>query len=222
MNSFNLAAYAGLLRFPSFVKISFLVGFLIMSVMGNAQLQWGVKAGLNLSTSTEGHGGSETKFGGYGGAKIWVPLGKRFFLEPELLFSGKGYRNQSYNEDRSAYRFNYITVPVLFSYLFDCKTRLLAGPEIGYLVNAKANYQGSGYNETRDIMSAISSKTDVGLAMGLDHQFTKRMHAEIRYVLGLTKVHQDYSYPSRTISVAGYNRVIQVGLAYDLAKKKSQ
>lgn len=222
-NRLKPTGHLGTFCFPSIIKSSSLSVFLLLlSMAGNSQLHWGVKGGLNLSTSTEAFGGARTRLAGNGGAKIWVPLGKRFFLEPELLFSGKGYRTKVSEEAKSAYRFNYISLPVLFSFLFDCKTRILAGPEIGYLVGAKRHYQSDELKVTSNIRPYISDKIEVGLAAGLNHQFTKRMHAEVRYVLGLTKLHQDYFASTTAISIAGYNRVIQIGLVYDLTKKKSQ
>ena len=58
---------------------------------------------------------------------------------------------------------------------------------------------------------------DLGLCAGIDLQFSKKLHAEIRYVHGVTKIYRPYApvFSSEKNDMIGYNRVLQSGLIYD-------
>lgn len=191
-------------------KIIYLLILLFTSIVSFSQVNFGIKGGLNISKSND----SKTRFAGYGGARLYVPISGKFSFDPEFLFSGKGFTIPGDDDQRTAYRLNYITTPLLFSYLFDCKTRLLAGAEVGYQLSAKMH--DSKDNETSDAKSEYPHSFDVGLAVGVDYKISKRLHAEVRYVHGLTTIHQ-LNFNGTTYN-NGYNRVFQVGMVYDLKK----
>src|SRR4051812_25034083 len=59
------------------------------------ELQFGIKAGFNYSNVYDTKGdqfNADPKFGLATGAFLAIPIGKYFGIQPELLFSQKGFR----------------------------------------------------------------------------------------------------------------------------------
>ena len=84
------------------------------------KLTFGLKAGLNLSNVYDSEGEefvSDSKFGLAAGAALAIPIGKYLGIQPEILFSQKGFQGQgkilgaNYNFTRTT---DFIDVPVLF------------------------------------------------------------------------------------------------------------
>lgn len=104
------------------------------------RLQFGIKAGANFS-NVYGTKGDEFqasgKFGFATGTFVSIPIGKFMGIQPELLFSQKGFKGTSRILDNT-YKFtrttSYIGVPLLFSFKPIKFLNLLAGPQYSYLV----------------------------------------------------------------------------------------
>jgi hypothetical protein len=104
------------------------------------RLQFGIKAGANFSNvfGTKGDEFKATgKFGFATGTFVAIPIGKFMGIQPELLFSQKGFKGTSRILDNT-YEFtrttSYIEMPLLFSYKPIKLLNLLAGPQYSYLV----------------------------------------------------------------------------------------
>jgi len=101
---------------------------------------FGVKAGLNLSNVYDSQGeqfNADPKLGLAAGIFVALPLGKYFGVQPEILFSQKGYKGtgsllgSSYSY---SYTSNYIDVPLLFAFKPVSLITILAGPQYSFLV----------------------------------------------------------------------------------------
>lgn len=75
-----------------------LLGALFLLHFGHAQVSGGLKAGLNAATIRAYRGAHQDsrdtinwRTGFQAGAFLQVPLSRRLFLQPELLYSLKGY-----------------------------------------------------------------------------------------------------------------------------------
>ncbi|HSC54586.1 MAG TPA: porin family protein [Phnomibacter sp.] len=189
-------------------KIICIPALLLISFVSFSQVGFGIKGGLNISKPKGIVEPKTARFAGYGGARLYVPLGNsKFSFDPELLFSAKGFTDDWIDNERKVFSYNYLTLPILFSYRFDCKTRLMAGGEVAYLLS-----------ENDDYLHTHTKNFDFGLAIGVDHEVAKRLHAEIRYVYGITKINSS-SYDGTTYH-NGNNRVFQIGMVYDLKNKQ--
>ena len=129
-----------------------LVTIAFMSYNGSAQengtdsrnkLQFGLKAGANLSNVYDTKGeefNADPKIGFVTGAFITIPIGKYLGIQPEILFSQKGFKasgrilGYNYEFTRTT---NFIDVPLLFSLKPSGNVSFLAGPQYSYLVKQK-------------------------------------------------------------------------------------
>lgn len=119
---------------------------------GNAQenrtdfrdrLLFGLKAGTNYSNVYDAQGeafNANPKFGLATGAFLAIPIGKYLGIQPELLFSQKGFQatgrilGSTYDFTRTT---SYIDVPLLFSFKPIEFLNLLAGPQYSYLLKQR-------------------------------------------------------------------------------------
>lgn len=108
------------------------------------KLTFGVKAGANLSNVYDSQGeqfNADSKLGLAAGIFVALPLGKYFGIQPEILFSQKGYKGSGsiLGSDYSfSYTSNYIDVPLLLAFKPISLITIVAGPQYSFLI--KDNY----------------------------------------------------------------------------------
>jgi hypothetical protein len=104
------------------------------------RLTLGVKAGVNYSNVYDAQGQdfvANPKLGFACGAFLTIPIGKYLGVQPEVLFSQKGFQatgsilGSSYNLTRTT---DYLDIPILFSLKPSEFLTLLAGPQFSYLL----------------------------------------------------------------------------------------
>ena len=152
--------------------------FTAVAVLGftfaNAQeTKFGAKAGLNMSNFT-GDAETDAKIGFYVGGFAEIKLTDKFAVQPEVLFSMLGAKDDNANYDS-----NYILVPVMAKYFVTEQLSLEAGPQIGFLMSAK--YDG---NDIKDFYTS----TDFGMNFGAGYDVTENINVGVRYSLGLSNV----------------------------------
>lgn len=110
-------------------------------------LSFGVKAGANLSNVYDTQGDefqADTKLGLAAGAFVTLPLTSFFGLQPEILFSQKGYRGSGsvlgvdYNFVRNT---SYIDIPLLLAFKTGDYVTLLFGPQYSYLISQNYTFK---------------------------------------------------------------------------------
>ncbi len=113
------------------------------------KLQFGLKAGVNLSNVYDTKGQeykAGSKIGLAAGAFLSIPIGKYFGIQPELLFSQKGFMAKG-SVFGSNYEFthttNYLDIPILFSLKPSEFFTLQAGPQYSYLMKQKNVFSNS-------------------------------------------------------------------------------
>ncbi|MHC1690795.1 MAG: porin family protein [Bacteroidales bacterium] len=108
------------------------------------KLSFGVKAGVNLSNVYDSQGeqfNADSKLGLAAGVFVALPLGKYLGIQPEILFSQKGYKGSGsiLGSDYSfSYTSNYIDVPLLLAFKPISLITIVAGPQYSFLI--KDNY----------------------------------------------------------------------------------
>ena len=120
------------------------------------KLQFGLKAGLNLSNVYDTKGDqfdAKAKLGFAGGAFIAIPIGTYLGVQPEFLFSQKGFQASGKIIDLT-YKFTrtttYIDVPILFALKPSEFITILAGPQYSYLINQKDVFSSSTINSDQE------------------------------------------------------------------------
>lgn len=165
-------------------------------------INWGIKAGVNYSTIS-----SEIEpdyiFGYHAGLTAEFKLSPKFALQPELLYSLEGARSEfefseegfTFSSDQKI-KLGYINLPVMAKYFVTPGLSLQAGPQIGYLVSAKNEYEiSSNFSEdfdmnesgTADIKDEVK-KIALGLNFGLGYEFQNNLFLQARYHVGLTDI----------------------------------
>jgi hypothetical protein len=136
-----------------------MVAITLMATTLNAQdnsldlrdkLQLGLKAGANFSNiydSKDQEFNADFKVGFAAGAFLAIPIGKYIGIQPEVLFSQKGYKSSG-TFLTVAYEFthttNYIDVPLLFTIKPSAFITLLAGPQYSFLIKQKDVFKSGG------------------------------------------------------------------------------
>lgn len=187
-------------------KVCIIIFATVSTMIASAQVQFGVKAGLNLSTLNysgpySGSPAYKTSFNA--GAFASIPIFTSFYLQPEITYSGEGFEETILGQ-ATQFETGYLNVPVLFKYQH--KTGLFAetGPQVGFLLSA--NNEVAGIRE--DVKSSYET-TDFSWAFGLGYKFTGiGLGIDARYNLGLTNIAKESQ--NGTFK----NSVFQLGLFY--------
>ncbi|MBX2922770.1 MAG: PorT family protein [Chitinophagaceae bacterium] len=138
-----------------------LISILIYQAM-SAQVQWGVKAGGNLSAmllkDESGYTNVKLRPGFHLGGTADLALSEKFALQPSLLLTSKGFTIDKnggaqylYGVDRIKFTSYYIELPVNFIFkpqVGNGKMLLGAGPYIAYGVGGRWKAEANGMSVT--------------------------------------------------------------------------
>ena len=140
------------------------------------KLRFGLKAGANYSNVYDTKGEAfhaDAKFGLAAGAFLAIPLNKYIGIQPEILFSQKGFQGSgillgsTYNFKRTL---NFIDVPILFALKPSEFITLLAGPQFSYLLKQKDVFTSSAtsYNQEQEFKNDNVRKNILCFTGGID------------------------------------------------------
>jgi hypothetical protein len=161
-------------------KVILMIAFVTISVTNsNAQsttVSFGIKAGTNYSNVYDSDNEdfvADGKFGFAAGAFVAIPLGKFIGIQPEILYSQKGFKSSgtyfgsTYEMTRTT---NFIDVPVLFAVKPIGQLTLLFGPQFSYLMKQKDEFTGGTISSTQqqDFDNDDITKNILGLTGGAD------------------------------------------------------
>ena len=132
------------------------------------KLTFGVKAGVNLSNVYDRKGQdfkTDGKFGLATGAFLAIPFGKYVGIQPEVLYSQKGFKTTGIlgNFTRTT---NYLDVPIFIALKPSPFITLLAGPQYSYLLKGKYDYKSSLLSS--QFTNDNARKSIWGLVAGID------------------------------------------------------
>ena len=174
--------------------------------------QYGVKAGLSLSTVTGGFGSalSTVKPGVILGAVASFPLGPRLSLRPELFFSQKGHQ-YSYSSSQAM---DYVDLPVMLRFS-PATSGVFAelGPQTGWLMYPRYLYTFDSSLTFRNF--------DVGYAGGVGYRLRGGWSFSLRYNGGfiplIIEEEDFYQHPIPKVR----NAALQLTASYVFARKKA-
>lgn len=187
-----------------------------------SKVTFGAKAGVNIATavfdeSVKNYVPSVSSVVGANfGFFVNLPMGSKFALQPELVYSMQGFDYVFDNEYLRAdikTKLNYINVPFNFQYKFIEKAYIEAGPQFDFLVGAKGDYTSK--DKSSNQVTTVNDKDlkdnykalVFGLNFGAGYKITNNISANVRYCLGLSPANDGNTISSK-------NRVIQIGAAY--------
>jgi Outer membrane protein beta-barrel domain len=141
----------------------------------------GPKVGYNYANvyDTQGENfNADGRVGFVAGVFFTIPVGKFIGIQPELLFSQKGFQatgillGSPYVLSRTT---NYIDVPVLFSVKPGRVITLLAGPQFSYLMRQKDAFESSTLNtaQAQEFRNDDIRKNTLSFLGGIDFNLNK-------------------------------------------------
>lgn len=201
----------------------------------NAQLRYGINAGLNRSTIkgqaagslqgvvdlTNGMINTQAKNGLYVGGFIEMPLGDAISIQPGVYYSQKGYALKG-NLTPDKFDFlgvnakaelqsHYIDIPVLFKAEVAKGLQVYAGPQVSYLVKSNlrmdAGLFGISLLNTKMDVTNNFNKADFGVVGGASYTFDNGFSINAGYDHGLSRL-------DRNSNLKSYNRTFKVGVGF--------
>jgi hypothetical protein len=154
---------------------------------GNSnEFYFGFKAGTNFSNVYDSKGDdfvADGKFGLVAGGFVSIPLGKHFGIQPEILFSQKGFKSKgkflgtAYQTTRTS---DYLDIPVLFALKPVDNLSILLGPQFSYLLQQKDEFTGGSLSgsQQKDFTNDNFRKNTLSFIGGADANLNN-------FVLGL-------------------------------------
>jgi hypothetical protein len=192
------------------MKKLFFVSVLIVCISSvQAQIRFGLKAGLNLATVSGTLNPAVTysmKLDFNGGLLVSIPLVAGVSLQPEVIYSGQG-ADLKVDSITGKYNFSLINVPVMLKFMTKSHFFAETGPQVGFLIGAKITSSGQSY----DVKSQLKT-ADFAWCLGIGYQLPVNLGIDVRYNLGLTNTtkNSDTSTGGGTVK----NGVIQIGVYY--------
>ena len=120
------------------------------------KLFFGLKIGTNYSNVYDTQGQdfvADSKFGLAGGGFVSIPIGTYFGVQPEVLYSQRGYKSSgtflgsSYSMTRTT---DYFDIPLLVAFKPIENLTLLFGPQFSYLMKQKDDFTGGSITSTQE------------------------------------------------------------------------
>jgi len=163
----------------------------------------GIKGGVNIyNIQNDNNINYDPIIGYHVGLLGHIHLSNRFALQPEIVYSTEGAKH-SITGTTTEIKLGYINAPLLLQYMFDNGFRLQAGPQVGFLMNAKSKDNSA----TVDIKSDLKP-IDVSLSFGMSYVFAATgFGVDARYNLGVGTI-------NKNSNVNSTNRGFQFGVFY--------
>ena len=145
------------------------------------KLSFGLKAGINISNVYDSQGeqfNADSKLGLAAGVFVALPLGKYFGVQPEILFSQKGYKGSGSLLGSSysySYTSNYIDVPLLFAVKPISMITILVGPQYSFLVKDSYTFNSAVINVNQENVFENDNirKNTLSILGGVDFNFNR-------------------------------------------------
>lgn len=193
----------------------------------NAQVAFGLKAGLNVSNLSVKDDGTKVKYnpkqGVHIGAMVMLPVSNSVNIEPAVLYSSKGAKGDDNDENIVLYsdesiNINYLEVPINISYNINLNSTdnvtpfVFAGPYIGYAFSGKIKSQ----NTTEKLEIGSSNNDDIkpldyGANIGAGVRFSNFL-ISAQYGIGLANINPG------TSSQKVLNGVFGISIGYKFRK----
>ncbi len=179
--------------------------------VSQAQVNVGFKGGIGMFnfTGDDADGDFKSKMGIMAGIYAAIPVGETFAVAPELQFSGQGAK-ATYLSTTIKYNVNYLNVPIMLQYRNPTGFIAETGPQIGFLMSAKAD----DGNSTEDMKDTFKSSA-FSWGIGLGYKSSLGLGISARYNLSLNSIAKDDEGDKVDIKNPGF----QVGLIFELGGK---
>lgn len=196
-----------------------------LAQMNAQEVKFGVKAGLNLASI----GGDETddvdaRTSFHIGGIVEIVITEKFSVQPELLYSAQGAKSKfsesgadfSFSEE-STIKLDYINLPIMAKYYLAEGFSIEAGPQIGFLLSAKEDYEfsetfnGTTVSGSEEIdLKDFTNSIDFGIGVGASYKLDSGLNFSARYNLGLSNIYDGEG----SDDFKNQNNVLQLSIGY--------
>lgn len=174
-------------------KLLLLAAVVFFTQAAMAQVNFGIKGGLNITKIDNKSFKDEFSYGYHLGGFAEIGIGKKFGIQPEVLFSQYQTKIDTslgnvWNPTRTDQKakLDYLSIPIMLNYKLANVLTLQAGPQFGILLSQDKNLLENG----RDAFKS----GDFSLAGGAQINISK-LRLTGRYIVGLNDIsdisHQD-------------------------------
>jgi hypothetical protein len=179
------------------------------------------RVGLKLGGSLAQYRGKNAfvgngNLGGYcGGGILHLPVSAAFSVQPELLYSQKGARGQTFifpnnTAVSGTQRLVYAEVPILAKLRSKAGLYVELGPSLSYLLSASADFNSSASGQGNLDNRSSFKPFEWGYAAGAGFQTDKGFMLGARYTRGLTSVFKAGAYRGVSGEADIYNQAFQL------------
>lgn len=179
----------------------------------SSDISFGLKGGLNFSLITgDGTDNFDGRVAFHVGGVVEFQISDKFSVQPELLYSAQGDKGTFDGMDIE-FNIDYLNLPVMAKYYVSEGFSLEAGPQVGFLLSAKA--EGGGVSlDIKDLIKGV----DFGLGFGLGYKMDNGLNFSGRYIVGVTNFVESngslLDQPIETGDSKNHNNVFQLSIGY--------
>ena len=176
-------------------KVFVLIAAAIVSMSAMAQVQFGAKAGVDMTNFWGEDADHGMKLGYQVGLMMEYKFNPHFAIAPEVVFAAQGGKTKALDFDWNGHDLdlkttdckfttNYINVPVMLKYYVSPSFSIDFGPQVGFNVYNKASI---GDHDAIDLKE-VTNTVDFGVGLGGTYNLTDNAFVQARYTMGMTNV----------------------------------
>jgi len=193
------------------MKKLLVICFVLLSAKGFSQsftqgilqhLEFGIKAGTNVSNFTDANFPTDPLIGFNAGATVAYKFTNNFMVQEDFLFSTQGAKIKGGSLGDQDLKLYYMSVPFLLKYRTNGGFYVEAGMQAG--IKIKEDVAGINTNN-------FANRVDVGAAGGIGYQTKMGIGIGARYIYGVSKV-SDFNVSNITNNYK--NNTVQADIFY--------
>jgi hypothetical protein len=181
-----------------------------------AQVRFGIKGGFSLATvikSNDDNFSTGTLLGFNGGAVLQLPIGNIIAIQPEVLFSQKGFRTtgSALGTDYDYKKYlNFLDIPILLRINASKYFGIVVGPQYSYLLGTHTSFKSGDSGFEQDVRNDNNNlkKNIFGGVIGADVNLNHNVFIYGRYTIDF----QDNNGDGTSSTPAYKNQVFQFGI----------
>ena len=175
------------------ILIVFLLIYTGTTLKAQESVLFGIKGGANFTKmNSEEFADNSSRVGFHVGLLAEIPLGNKFSIQPEVLYSTQGTKAEVImfgGNPTVSFHLDYIQVPLVIKWYITQSLAIEAGPSFNFLVKnelGSERVQPLGSFLMFGIESGFGRKFEFGGVLGASYKFGQNLLGSARYVYGLT------------------------------------
>jgi hypothetical protein len=165
-----------------------LISILFATLSAEAQVAFGLKGGLNLTTlNVEDPEMSYDSRTGYHAGIFLRGKFDKIAIQPELLLFTQNGDFEHYTLGSAKENFTYLSIPLMLKFYPVGGLNLQVGPQFGFLIAGEREYNNILGSGTQDI-TEYYKKSDVSVSVGGGYDFGFGLALDVRYNIGVKDI----------------------------------